>query len=212
MHDRQHANLSIWQPSFIECVGSCDIPIILPVDMVPDTWIPFNYARTKGGDSSIGVHMFLDDYQIERLWRDPARYAGMLSRFACVCAPDFSLYRDTSTAINLYNHYRKHWLAAWWQRQGISVLPTICWGDADSFAWCFDGEPAGAAVAVSSVGTQRNADDKAAFMYGYDAMLERLSPSKVYFWGNIPKEARGNIQPVECFHEQVKRRCQREKT
>ena len=39
---------------------------------------------------------------------------------------------------------------------GMTVYPTISWSDKKSYDWCFDGEPVGGIVAVSSVGTQNN--------------------------------------------------------
>lgn len=208
MPERFFENIGHWLPSSIDCVAPFDIPAILP-EAVPDVdrWIPFNYLMSSTPDEKTGVHAFVDDYQMQRLWSSPERYLNRLLSVGCVCSPDFSMFTDTPTALNIYNHYRKHWLAAYWQMNGVKVLPTICWSNADSFVWCFDGEPHNAPVAVSSVGTQQSSDKRAAFMLGYDAMLERLTPSVVLFWGNIPKEARGNIIPVESFSKAMKRRC-----
>ena len=43
-------------------------------------------------------------------------------------------------------HWRKHQLGAYWQRVGMTVVPTIGWIDRDSYSWCFDGEPVDSAV------------------------------------------------------------------
>lgn len=115
-------------------------------------------------------------------------------------------YADVPQALGIYNHYRKHWLGAFWQLNGINVIPTICWGDESTFDWCFDGEPQNAIVSVSSVGTQRGQGAKAAFMHGYDAMLERLNPSGIIFFGNVPAEARGNIIHVDTFYKRFEQR------
>lgn len=206
---RFYENIALWLPDGVECVGKYDIPRILPVDMPEiSSWIPFNQCMNSDATHK-GVHMFIEDYQIQRLWNRPTQYVDVLRRAACVCSPDFSIYTDVPQALNIYNHYRKHWLAAWWQQQGLTVIPTICWGDESTFAWCFDGEPRRSVVAVSSIGTQRHPEDAAAFMMGYDAMLERLKPETILFYGNVPSSARGNIVPVETFHEQMRRRCNR---
>lgn len=206
-YNRLYENLNLWDISTLDCAGEFEIPRILP-EVLPDvaTWIPFNYCKGVSDNSRVGIHMFLDDYQLVRLWNKPTQYIEQLKKAACICSPDFSMYTNTPKIMNMYNHYRKHWLAAWWQMQGLTVIPTVCWSDADSFAWCFDGEPEGGAVAVSSIGTQRNADKKAAFMLGYDAMLERLNPAQILFYGQIPKEARGNIIHVPPFYEQIAER------
>lgn len=203
---RLYENLARWKPELFECAGKFEIPCILP-DKIPDVtgWIPFNFLKS-GTYEGVGVHMFVDDYQIARLWNRPTQYIDMLKRAKCVLSPDFSIYTDTPQALNIYNHYRKHWIAAYWQRNNITVIPTICWGDEDSFEWCFDGEPVGAVVAVSSVGTQKRTEEKAAFLRGYDAMLERLKPSAVLFYGTVPDEARGDIVHIPPYYAEIKQR------
>lgn len=89
------------------------------------------------------MHFFLDDCQFNRCWNNPDRYVEILKRFKCVLSSDFSLFTDFPKALQIYNHYRKHWLGAYWQMHGIEVIPTLCWSDEESFAWCFDGEPVG---------------------------------------------------------------------
>lgn len=202
-----YENLSLWRPEPNMVAGKYDTPAIAPTTMPAiDAWKPFNYVLSSGANGNHGVSMYLHDYQINRLWNQPTRYVEMLAKAGCVLTPDFSLYPDVPTVLNIYNHYRKHWVGAYWQKQGVRVIPTICWADSDSFDWCFDGEPTNGAVSVSSIGTQRYADTKSAFMRGYDAMLDRLQPDTILFFGKVPEECRGNICPVEAFYEQVKRR------
>lgn len=109
--------------------GEYQIPEIEPVQYEGCDWIGFNYASTAKDKEKKGVHFFLDDYQFIRLWTDPDRYIGMLQQFSYVMSPDFSMYTDFPKALQIYNHYRKHWLAAYWQEHGIRVIPTICWSD-----------------------------------------------------------------------------------
>lgn len=193
-------NLGKWLPQENDGEGVFNIPMIKREEM-PEAkaWMPFSEIKRTVPDVT-GIHFFIDDYRFERIWNQPERYLERLKKAACVCAPDFSMYTNTPLALNIYNHYRKHWLARYWQLNGIKVLPTICWTDEKSFAWCFDGEPKHATVAVSSVGTQKRKDEKAAFLQGYDAMMERLEPEKIIFFGKVPEECRGNIIPVEPFY------------
>ena len=87
---------------------------------------------------------------------------------------------------------------------GIKVIPTISWSDESSFEWCFDGEPVGGIVAVSSVGTQNNKTAKELFLNGYNEMMKRLEPETVIFYGTIPQECYGNIIKVKAFQEKFK--------
>lgn len=189
-------------PEF-ECAGKYDTPILKGEKLHNREFIGFNYA-TSSKEFDKGVHFFLDDYQFARVWRDPPKYAEILKRFDCVMTPDFSLYTDFPVAMQIYNHYRKHALGAYWQSLGMTVIPTLCWSDEKSFDWCFDGEPVGATVAVSSVGTQINKRAKENFLLGYNEMIKRLHPETVIFYGNVPDECRGEIVRIKTFQDKFK--------
>lgn len=180
-------------------VGQYDIPEIEPTQFDSAEFIGFNYARNAKKPESKAVHFFLDDYQFNRVWTDSDRYVEMLKRFKYVLTPDFSLYTGFPKLLQIYNHYRKHWLGAYWQMHGINVIPTICWSDRDSFEWCFDGEPTQSVIAVSSVGTQNSVEKKRRFLDGYFEMVERLEPELIIFYGRVPEEREGNIVKVGAF-------------
>lgn len=166
--------------------------------------VGFNYAKTIKSKNNKGVHFFLDDYQFTRLWNRPADYLPLLKQFDFVLTPDFSLYSDFPVAMQIYNHYRKHWLGAYWEDNGIEVIPTICWSDEKSFSWCFDGEPVGGTVAVSSIGTQNNNQAKQLFIDGYNQMIKRLNPETIIFYGDVPDECKGNIVRIRAFQDKFK--------
>lgn len=196
-------------------VGPYDIPEILPVHQLPEIreWIGFNYVlsdkSTPAEKAHKGVHFFIDDYQFERLWNAPGSYMEKLAQYGCVLSPDFSMFTDHPRAIWIFNHYRKHWIGAALQEQGIFVVPTICWSDETSYAWCFDGEPVGGVVAVSSVGTQANADTKRLFLAGYAQMKKRLHPSTIIFYGQIPDEFKDDpVLSIVAFQDRLKSRCE----
>lgn len=132
-------------------IGLYDIPIIKPVDvdLRGARWVSFNNARSEKNPENAVCHTFIDDYQFERLWNNPTRYISMFKRFKAVTAPDFSIYTDFPVSVQIYNHFRKHWLAHFYQNEGITIIPTIAWSDKRSFKWCFDGEPRGGAVTIS---------------------------------------------------------------
>lgn len=185
--------------------GNYDIPQILPVTLpLPTEWRPFNFARTEAQPENKGLHFFVDDYQFARCWNQPDRYLQMLSRFAVICTPDFSTYTDMPMALQIYNHYRKHWLGAYWQSMGMTVIPTISWSTQESFSWCFDGEPVGAVVAISSIGTQNSKERRRIFLEGYEAMVDRLRPQSILFYGQVPPECRHNIVRVKSFSEEMR--------
>lgn len=202
---RNYENL---QKAMYEGVGKYGIPQIRPEQRIADNWISFNYAKGCEEPESHGVHFFVDDYQFLRLWTNPDTYIHMLSRFQAVCTPDFSTYTDFPYAVQIFNHYRKHWCAAYWQDHGITVIPTISWSDENSFEWCFDGEPVGGVVAVSSVGTQNDLRCKALFEAGFDEMVRRLQPSQIVMYGDIPEvclEYGVGVESISAFHTKWRR-------
>lgn len=171
-------------------VGQYGIPAIIPQEQVTNYWIPFNYSSRYSLErrADTGVHFFVDDYQFARVWNYPDIYLKSMRSYGCACSPDFSLYRDMPVALQIYNHFRKHWLGAYWQLHGISVIPSISWSTPDSYAWCFDGEPTQATVAVSSVGCLKQAESKRLFSMGYTEMVKRLQPKQVMLYGQLPAD------------------------
>lgn len=204
---RQMRNYENLNKAMFPGVGEFDIPQLPRVDIVADEFIGFNYAKTCKRPENVGVHFFLDDYQFARVWERPDAYIAMLQRFQCVCTPDFSMYTDFPKAIQIYNHYRKHWLGAYWQANGITVIPTIAWSDAESFDWCFDGEPTESVVAISSVGTLTSEVSRSLFVAGYREMTKRLRPTTVIFYGSIPDEcANERNVTITAFQNTIQKR------
>jgi hypothetical protein len=193
--------------------GTWDIPKLDSVDSLDIvSWqhssggvcVGYNYCKSllkkmNVDCKEIGVHFFLDDYQFERLWQRPGEYVSTLSEFKFVLSPDFSLYTDHPKAVQLWNHYKKHWLGRYWEQNGLTVIPTICWSDSKSFEWCFDGEPKNSIVAISTKGTQGDELAKERFYAGYYQMLRRLEPTAVMLFGKNPGALDGNV--IEMGYE-----------
>ena len=199
MNYRELRNYENLQKAYFLGAGEYDIPILGPVkECNCENWIGWNFAKGCEDPEQHGVHFFIDDYQFDRVWRQPDVYLHMLGRFQAVCTPDFSPYADFPKAIQLYNHYRKHWLGAYWQMHGMTVIPTITWSSPDTLEWCFDGEPKNSVIALSSVGMLNSPTYKDWMLRGYDAMMQQLSPIKIFWRGTVPEElAGGDVEIVQ---------------
>lgn len=204
MNYRNTRNYENLNKRIFKGVGPYEIPQIEATHFESCEFIGFNYAAQAKKREEKGIHFFLDDYQFERLWKTPDRYLSMLYDFKYVMTPDFSTYTDFPKIIQIYNHYRKHWIGAYLQENGIDVIPTISWSTPDSCEWCFDGEPEGGTVAVSSVGTQKNKKTKELFILGYKEMVRRLQPETIIFYGDVPEECTENIVKIKAFQEKFK--------
>ena len=188
-------------------VGKYDIPEIqgmYDVDDISD-FIGWNYALKEKHPEDKAVHFFVDDYQFNRLWTNPDAYIEKLRRFQYVFTPDFSPYADFPKAVQVFNHFRKHWIGAYLQENGVRVIPTVTWSYPPSYDFCFDGEPKNSVVAISSVGCMKSKRNKQMLIDGYNEMVKRLEPSYIIFYGNVPDECKGNIIRVKPFQDKFKK-------
>lgn len=189
--------------------GKYDIPMILPVYALPEIteWIGFNYVLSdKASDEEKahkGVHFFVDDYQFERIWNNPDLYIKKLLKYGCVLSPDFSPYGDMPLATQIFNHYRKHWVAAYMQENGVTVIPTIrASTDSRSFEWYLDGEPKYSIVAISTMWVKEDKDIFKDWEREYQTMVDTLHPKKIFIYGEVPRNVKhNNVECIEKFTE-----------
>src|SRR5574344_2548748 len=93
-------NLNIAQ---FETEGQYNIPVLKPYVYEPCEFVGFNFAKSAKDKDKKGLHFFVDDYQFERIWREPLAYVNLIGEFHSVMTPDFSLYTDYPKAIQIYN-------------------------------------------------------------------------------------------------------------
>lgn len=201
---RTYSNLHLFEGVAID--GDYDMPRIEPFDgEIPSRFIPFNKARTER-DCNCGVHFYIDDYQFERVWRQPEKYAAMLKRFQCVTAPDFSLYVDAPKAVNIWNVYRSRLLASYFQRCGIKVLPSASCGNPDSLSFCFDGLPENSIISVGCVAKGRNVKVERLLRYWFDQLIITKHPNTVLVYGRniFPDRTDTNIVYIEDHINKLK--------
>ena len=142
------------------------------------------------------VHFFLYDYKFERVWKEPDRDIERLRRYRAVLTPDFSMYLEMNPTIQLYNTFRNRWCGAYFQSKGMRVIPTVNWGDENTFDFCFRGVPKGSTVAVSTYMVSEHGnrcDQKEFFLKGYNEMLRRIEPERIICYNTPFPEMAGNI-------------------
>ena len=166
--------------------GGDGFPALAPVDARPDELQGFNYAlSTSAADKAgKGCHFFIDDYQFERLWTSPRKYVDALKPYKCVLTPDFSLYMDMPDPMQAWNRYRSQALGRYWQDMGLTVVPTLSWAQASSFAFCFKGIPRHSTVATSTVGVANDEGAKEIWREGMRRAMKELEPSRVLLYGS----------------------------
>lgn len=147
-------------------------------------WQLFSQAtNSKTKNLNAGVFFFQDDYKFERIWTRPYTYCNFLSHFPYVAGPDFSLYADMPLEMQRWNVFRNRFLSAYWQSNGIDVIPTITWSTASSFDFCFDGI-SGGTVIISTVGVHNNEQSKRLWIEGASEMVNRINPQCIIVYGH----------------------------
>ena len=160
------------------------------------TLIACSDTRSNDNESNKknGVHFFVDDYRFNGIYDNPERSLERYSQYAFLLSPDFSTYADMELWRQIESVAKNRWVGAYWQSKGILVIPTISWSTPRSYEFCFDAVEQNSTVAIGMIGCKRN---KLGFMRGYNAMLEKLNPSKVLCFGTPFEEMEGNIIPVD---------------
>lgn len=184
-------------------VGKYDIPQIKSVKKIGKIkeWIGFNYVLSDKNPEEKAVHFFLHDYQFERIWNEPDKYIPKLRQYVCVTAPDFSPFGDMPYVLQLYNHYRKHWVARYMQENGVTVIPTITYGNCNkSYEYYLMGEPKNGIIALSSMWTSGKEKD---FEKRYKNTINTLKPRKVFVYGKT-YDFMGNVEQIKTFSDKWK--------
>ena len=150
-----------------------------------------------------GVHFFVDDYRFESIYRNPEKSWAKFSQYRFLLTPDYSLYADMPMWRQIESVGKNRWCGAWWQRHGMTVIPTISWSTPSSYEFCFDGVEEKSIVAVGMIGCKKN---RLGFMRGYCAMLEKIKPSAIICFGPPFPDMQGNIIPIDyCSSRKVVR-------
>lgn len=158
----------------------------------------FNYATNPQNMKEHGnsmIHFFLPDSNIERVWNRPDDYIPVFNQYKALIQPDFSQYVGMPKAMLIWQHYRRMWLARYYQDRGLKVIAAPCWSDEESFEYCFDGMPKNSCLCISSVGCIQNPDTRNRFMLGFKETLNRLTPSQIILYGGITSSMK---ELMEC--------------
>ena len=185
------------------------MPIIKNDNYIPKDLVGFNYAKSSK-EKNVGIHFYVDDYQFERVWNAPEKYVDVLSEYDCVLSPDFSLYMDMPMPMKIWNVYRSRQIGAYYQNQGIRVIPTISWAEPETFEFCFQGIPKGSIVSVSTIGVKQSAEALQIWENGMREMINRIEPSAILVYGGELDFDYGDIKVIYFDNKVTKNWSERE--
>lgn len=174
--------------------GIFDIPLLKTDEIDLEEIELIGYDKLCDNKTEAIVHFFMDDYKFEVMWKDPEPRIERMKEYRAVLTPDFSMYTEMPLSIKVYNTFRSRWCGAYMQDKGIKVIPTVSWGEPNTFWFCFDGIPKGSVVAVSTIGVRK---EKSLFMQGYEEMMRKIKPQAVICYGEPFEEMKGKIIKVD---------------
>ncbi|SHK87243.1 protein of unknown function [Fibrobacter intestinalis] len=157
--------------------GRWGIPIVKKqvVDLTNQRFISFNSTRNNEAPMfrDFAVHFFVDDNRFEIVYNQPERNLDKLRQYKLLLTPDFSQYAEMQPWRRIESTGKSRWCGAYWQHEGMIVIPTISWSTPESFDYSFDGIEEKSYVAIGMIGCKHS---KKNYMKGFDAMCERISP------------------------------------
>ena len=183
------------------------IPALSKEEIKLDDVSLLSYNDTKRNDNELnrskGVHFFVDDYKFESLYNNPARTLEKLSQYKFLLTPDYSLYADMKIWRQIESIAKSRYVGAYWQDQGLKVIPTISWSTPQSYEFCFAGIEKHSIVAVSTLGCLKA---KREFLRGYQRMIDVIQPEKILCFGKTIDGMDGNIVVVDYLESRKVKR------
>ena len=174
--------------------GKFEFPIVKKQNIDIEKIKLLSYVDTKVNDENNKdktIHFFTYDWKFEKVYENAEQELEKLSQYYCLFSPDFSMFTNMPLALQIANVFKNRWCAAYWQSKGLKVIPTVSWGDARTFNFCFDGIEEGAAVVVC---TYYRENDEESFMLGYNEMIKRIKPSLILCYDEPFAQMQGNVK------------------
>lgn len=174
--------------------GVYEFPLIRKQDIDVDKIQFLSYVNTKLNDienQDKTIHFFTYDWLFEKVYNKANDELEKLLQYYAILSPDFSLFTNMPLALQIESVFKNRWCGAFWQSQGLKVIPTVSWGDVRSFDFCFDGIEEGSIVAVCTY-YRENCEEE--FMLGYKEMIKRIKPSLVLCYDEPFPSMKGNIK------------------
>ena len=126
---------------------------------------------------------FTSDANFERFWTYPYKYLAFLRKLQNVVSPDFSIYTNMLQIQKLWNSFRNKLLSAFYQRNGIPLIPAPSWGDLNNIELYMEGWPQHSIISINSTGVRLDKRCRYVWLEGYHAMLDILNPIHILRYG-----------------------------
>lgn len=186
-----------------DCIGGV-WPAVMPTNTRPKRVTTF-YPKTAKDNSDAFCHFFIDDYRFEKVWREPERYVPVLKKYAGAIMPNFSTYHIMPLPMQWWNMYRNRALMAYWQSEGIDVIPSLQIGDPRTYDYALDGLPVGGTYAVANNGLMKDKYNKEYFVESLAVALKAVMPDLLLIYGSAKFDLPYPCEVMWCKNDNTDR-------
>jgi hypothetical protein len=161
------------------------MPLLAPATIqdIPKTLVAFDDVSRGGISLDSGVHFYKSDLKLIPILAQPLKFGSKLGHYKCLLTPDVTLSQGMPEWMRAKNTFLSRAAGATWQRQGITVIPSLRWLSPDDYDLVASGVSPGSVFAVSSFGSVRNRDSRYEFKHGLRELVARINPPAVMVYG-----------------------------
>ena len=184
------------------------IPILQPYQGPVDFEV-YAYSERKGlSGKKQAIHFFQYDCTFDNaLWKNLETTTYKLRHFDYLFTPDYSFYVDDFLwHQNVDFTYRTRFDGAYWQQHcGFNVIPTVSWGNANSFPLAIEGLPMHSVLAVCGIGNKRSSSHLSLWQYAIKYIEDHLEPLLIIIYGEYV-EMSGIHTPLKFIPDYISKR------
>lgn len=152
--------------------------------------------ETKRVDCAL--HFYIHDFKFTSIITQPYKCLNTLKKYVCVIGPDFSVQPQMPLPEKIKNVYDNKKVTAWWQFNGVNVIPNIVWCNNIDYEICFDGFPKHSVIAINSTGLGHDIRSKHCWIDGYKKAIDILEPSTIIRYG---AKQDGENESISYYYE-----------
>ncbi len=183
---KDHESLGVLNQGIGQCLcttGQYEMPVVRAISCSAPKDIVALYHIDRCKIEGCIPHFYAEDKKFENIWTFPRKSLRKITRYPMIISPDFSVYANLAFPQKFWNIFRNKFLAAWWQYNGLHVIPNVSWIHGQDYAISFDGWPNNSVIAVNSTGINDDEKCKIMWLEGYKVMLDTLKPTHILRYG-----------------------------
>lgn len=186
---------------FLTVPGQFPIPIVKKVAPfgLPTQALPFSKALNKN-QKNVMIVFYEPDTNFARILHNPKRYVEPLKKFSCVIGPDFSQKIGMNPFLRFSNDWWNKALTAFFQSQGVFMIPNVTWSDPSSYEYAFAGMPKHSVVAINCTGIKGNHAAMYLWRKGYEEALRILEPVLIIRYGD---KMPGEREDISVYYDNI---------